>query len=249
MLFQIQINKARRLNVENTMTFRELQDYKCDKCDGSGWLYVKHGDSTVARVCECMNLKANAYNIQKSGLAEVIDRMTFATFRAKEDWQIKLLHKAQEYCDNLLSGGTAWLMICGQIGSGKTHLATAIMRDALFSGFDAKYVLWRDAALGLKRVQLDDEQYSERLESLINPNVLYIDDFFKGAITDADKNVAYDIVNGRYMRNRPMIITCEKTFSEIMAIDEAIGSRIKQMTGDYYIEIGPDVRKNQRMRK
>jgi DNA replication protein DnaC len=193
-----------------------------------------------------MQKRVNLYNIKKSGLSGVIDRMTFATFQAKEDWQVKLFTQAQKYCEKLLEGGTEWLMICGQVGSGKTHLATAIMRDALFSGFDAKYVLWREAAMRLKRSALD-EDYTEKLDELIKPNVLYIDDFFKGNITDADKNVAYDIINGRYMQNRPTIITCEKTLKQIMEIDEAVGSRILQMTDGNYFEIAQDVKKNKRI--
>lgn len=230
----------------NTQTFRELQDFECANCT-EGWRREKRGDTTVAVMCDCMQKRVNLFNIKKSGLVPVIDRMTFSTFQAKSDWQTKIVSSAMAYSEKLLEGCADWLMICGQVGSGKTHLATAIMRDALFSGINAKYVLWREAALGLKRCQLDDAEYSDRLDALIKPNVLYIDDFFKGAVTEADKNVAYDIINGRYMQNRPTIITCEKTMTQIMEIDEAIGSRIFQMANGNYFEIGPDVGKNQRV--
>lgn len=229
----------------NTQTYKELQDFRCDKCD-SGWIREKRGDCTVVVACDCMQKRVNLFNIKKSGLALVIDRMTFATFQAKEDWQIKLLSQTRAYSEKLLEGCADWLMICGQIGSGKTHIATAIMGDALFSGFAAKYVLWRETAMNLKRSALD-EDYIQKLDELISPNILYIDDFFKGNITDADKNVAYDIINGRYMQNRPTIITCEKTLSQIMEIDEAIGSRILQMTNGNYFEISQDLKKNKRL--
>ncbi len=67
--------------------------------------------------------------------------------------------------------------------------------------------------------------------------VLLIDDLFKGSITSSDLNVIFEIVNHRYFNNLPMIISSEKRRDELIKIDEAIGSRILEMCGDYSVEL------------
>ena len=51
----------------------------------------------------------------------------------------------------------------------------------------------------------------------------------KGRTTDADTNILYEIVNYRYMHNKPMIISTEKSPATLVDFDEAVGSRILEM--------------------
>lgn len=236
-------------------TYQMLREYKCDKCDGSGWISVPKGDTTVARRCGCLAVKQSVWNIEHSGLADQIDEQTFAAFQTKQQWQEVIKSGAQQYAKSILNGGKEWMMICGQVGSGKTHLATAVMGELMLRGKRALYVTWRDVARELKTHQFDEDDFDAAMSRLIKPDILYIDDFFKGGkvladgsiqITDGDKNFAYDIINGRYIRDKATIITCEKTCAEIMAIDEAIGSRIYQKTKTFYLEISKDAKKNVR---
>jgi DNA replication protein DnaC len=207
-------------------------------------MYGDGSATTMAKECECQQRRVNLWNIEHSGLVDVIDSLTFDSFCDKEPWQKTLKTGALHYLELLRNGGKHWMMISGQVGSGKTHLATAVMRELLFDGRKALYTTWRDIARFLKSYQLDGEGYDGAFSKMMRPDVLYIDDFLKGNITDGDKNVAYDIIDGRYKRNRATIITCEKIHAEIAAVDEAVGSRIAQKTGEFYFDIGRDGNKN-----
>ena len=83
--------------------------------------------------------------------------------------------------------------------------------------------------------------------------VLYIDDLFKTEQgknpTTADINVAFEILNYRY-RNPQLItlISSEKTIQELVRIDEAVGSRIFEMSRDFCVNIGKDIKKNYRLK-
>ena len=45
----------------------------------------------------------------------------------------------------------------------------------------------------------------------------------------------YEIVNYRYMNQLPMIISTEKSLKELIQFDEAIGSRIIEMSREHVV--------------
>ncbi|MCH1960051.1 hypothetical protein [Romboutsia hominis] len=70
-----------------------------------------------------------------------------------------------------------------------------------------------------------------------NARVLLIDDLFKGRISDSDVNIIFEIVNHRYFNNLPIIVSSEKSVDELIGIDEAIGSRLIEMSKNYLVKI------------
>ena len=66
----------------------------------------------------------------------------------------------------------------------------------------------------------------------------------------ADINIAFEILNARYQdKDLITIISSEKVIKELLTIDEAIGSRIYEMTGDYCVQLNNNERMNMRMRE
>ena len=85
----------------------------------------------------------------------------------------------------------------------------------------------------------DAEAYAEAMQPMKTVRALYIDDFLKGSVTDADKNIAFDLLNARYITPDAItIISTELTIDRILSWDEAIGSRINQRAKDYMLNIG-----------
>ena len=83
---------------------------------------------------------------------------------------------------------------------------------------------------------------------LKNTGLLFIDDFFRKPPTEVDKAKMFDIINFRYLNNKPCIFSSEKSLPEILNIDEAIGSRIFEMAKKFNVEIGKDMKKNYRLK-
>ena len=96
---------------------------------------------------------------------------------------------------------------------------------------------YRDVIMRLKQNVMNEEGYEKIMSRYKNCRVLLIDDLFKGSVTASDINIVFEIVNHRYFNNLPMIISTEKKIDELLKIDEAIGSRILEMCGDYNIEL------------
>lgn len=221
--------KAERYNAEPG----SLTGYDCKECLNRGDFMEASGNGTYFRECKCMAIRRGKRRMQKSGLSSLLNDYTLEKFKTQEKWQSAAKEKAIAY----LSGDkNEWFVASGCVGSGKSHLCTAICKELMISGCDVQYMLWRDMGARLKASVNDREAYQKMIEPLKNANALYIDDFWKGAsVTDGDINLAFEILNHRYISGRRTIISTEKSIEKILNIDEATGSRIYQRSKGYYL--------------
>lgn len=128
------------------------------------------------------------------------------------------------------------ILFSGQVGAGKTHLGIAIIQELIQKGIAVSYMPYRTAVTKLKQNIVNDEAvYEKELNQYRKARVLFIDDFLKGKITESDINMMYEIVNYRYMNQLPMIISTEKSLKELIQFDEAIGSRIIEMSREHVV--------------
>lgn len=228
----------------------ELTGYDCAKCLNRGYNYhVGKNGEIGTRECECMIQRRNMGRIRRSGLEEAMNRYTFDLWECKEDWQQSAKDAALHYADC----GKGGFLVYGQVGSGKTHICTAICAELMKSGNEVRYMLWRDVSVQAKARINNEDDYDEIVKPLKRVKVLYIDDFFKTgkgqSPTVADVNLAFEILNNRYnSRDSTMtIISTERTIQELLEIDEAVGSRIYDLCRDYILDFSG--KKNWRLMK
>ena len=221
----------------------------CPICGGLGLEKVVIDGNDYYKLCRCTIQQINLERLKASGLERQIQQCTFDNFTTAEDWQKRMLDKAKKYAAEPKG---KWLYIGGQVGSGKTHLCTAVVGKLINDGYRARYITWRDEAMRLKMAICDDYEYSRLINPLKSVDVLYIDDLFKTEAgkqpTSADINLAFELLNYRYINRLMTIISCERFISELLDIDEAIGSRISEMSKGCKIEIVRDRERNYRMR-
>ena len=220
----------------------KLTGYDCPKCRNKGYIAkVIDGEAHLVD-CECAAIRKSLRMIEKSGLKSVLDRYTFDRYQTPEAWQREAKRQAENYARN----PKGWFVALGKVGAGKTHLCTAICGEILKRGVGVKYMLWRDEVVKLKAVVNDDNEYDRLIYPLKTISCLYIDDLFKGKITEADINIAFEIINSRYNdEDKLTIISSEKDIDDLLDIDEAIGSRIYERSKGNYIRVRGD--KNWRM--
>lgn len=234
-------------------TSGNLTGYDCPECKNRGYHVIPREDGSIStRDCECMKIRRCVWEMEKSGLKNIIKEKTFETYADAEPWQKAIKAGAHAYADTL----EGWLLFCGQSGSGKTHLCTAVCRHRLLSGDEVRYMPWRDKVAELKAMSLDSERRGEIISGYKTAQILYIDDLYKvGRATDgssnptgADVSLAFEIINHRYINHLPTIISTEKTPQELVEIDEATGSRIIEMAGGNVYSISRDQKRNYRLR-
>lgn len=213
---------------------KTIDEYKCNKC--RDMLFIIQDDGT-AKECECRALRIAEEKLRASGVSEEFRKKTFDNFNYKKSNEIMESYiKAKSYFknfDTIRDSRENSIMFLGQVGSGKTHLAIAISNLLLDRGIGVIYMPYRDSITNLKQSIRDEENYQREINKYKNAQVLMVDDLLKGKITESDINIMYEIINYRYFKNLPIIITCEKTVNEIIEIDEAIGSRLFEMSKKY----------------
>lgn len=238
----------------------EYDGHNCEVCKNKGYLFKPNlylgTYDVVQSPCKCQKVRKAIRALNRSGLADVVHDFTFDKYVDTEDWQKGVKDKAKRYLTSLAECDYGWFFFGGATGSGKTHICTAVSISLLKQGKEIKYMLWRDDASRLKAM-VNDEEYVDEIQKYKTVDVLYIDDLFKtgksekqGAQrpTQGDINLAFEILNARYIQKKPTIISSESTLVDLIDIDEAIAGRIKQRSGDYCINIAPDRNKNYRLK-
>ena len=129
------------------------------------------------------------------------------------------------------------IMFLGQVGSGKTHLSMAICNELMDRGVSIIYMGYRDAITSIKQNMLDSVYYNKVMNRYKNARVLFVDDLFKGKITDSDINIMFELINHRYFNNLPVIISSECGVDRLLGIDEAWGSRLVEMSKGRIVEL------------
>lgn len=235
----------------------KLTDYNCPKCKNKGVLYIAKNSEflgnnsweMVSRNCECLKIRDEIRRINQSGLSNLIKTKTFKSYKCCEDWQNHISITARHYANN----PEGWFYIGGQSGCGKTHICTAIVGELLKKGQAVKYMVWQDDITTIRQVVNSDQTAFEALmKQFKEADVLYIDDFFKTKsgekLSKSDVNLTFMIINYRYNKNLPTIISSDISVHAVADIDEPLGSRIIEKCGKRVIYISPDKFKNYRLR-
>ena len=214
-------------------TVGSMTDVDCPICKNKGYIVRQENGVLFSRKCKCMVDRSNLRRIERSGLSDQLTYCTFDTYETPHEWQKQALFKAKTFTEE----AGKWFYIGGTSGSGKTHLCTAIAGWFIERGKETRYLQWRSDIPKLKALVNDREAYEHNFGEFATAQVLYIDDFFKGNITEADINIAYELINARYInRGGITIISSEKSLEDLLNIDEAIGGRIVERSRGYAIK-------------
>lgn len=191
--------------------------------------------------CKCLEMDKVNRLWRSSGInTEDLDK----SFKNFETWNKKskeMKDKATNYYmrfNNIKSERRNSIMFCGNPGSGKTHMALALANNFLKkNGIRVVYMPYRDIVTKLKQNMIDEEYYKKTLGKYQTAEILLIDDLFKGKINETDINIMFELINHRYLNRLPMIISTEFTVEKLLSFDEAIGSRLYEMSKDFIVEI------------
>lgn len=223
----------------------KLEGYDCPECLNKGYIAKIINGYEVMAECKCMKTRRTLKRIKQSGLEKQLKSCTFKNFQTGSEWQRRMKDAAAEF----VKSDSIGFFIGGQSGCGKTHICTAIIGNFIKQGLSARYFVWREDSTILKAM-VNDREYTERINEFKTADVLYIDDLFKQKdVKDADIKLAFELIDYRLRQQLKTVISTELDEDALIECDEALASRIMQISRGFRMLIPYDRKKNYRLRK
>lgn len=219
---------------------RPPKEYKCQVCRDQGYYNDENGYLTR---CQCETERIAAERLKRQGFKA--GEMTLNKFSVDDEISLKMKAAAGRYLKEYPNAGS--LAVMGQVGAGKTHLIVGLAQELMNAGHDVVYMPFVDMMIQLRQTIFNADEYGRIMSGLKHCGLLVIDDFLKGNQLPNDLSIVFELINYRYLNKKPIVVSSEKLISEITDIDEALGSRILEMTRGNRVQIMKDDKKNRRL--
>lgn len=144
--------------------------------------------------------------------------------------EMRLLAWIRRYVD---TGTAPDLMLRGPVGSGKTHASIAVLRQVGYAMAERgrRVSLARTSHPDFNQAMRPnaDESHLRALEGFQEVDLLVFDDLGAGKVTDWTEDTLYRLIDTRYARQLPTIVTTNMDAREFRdAMDERIVSRLAE---------------------
>ena len=161
--------------------------------------------------------------------------------------------KIASYCEKyaqMFTMDSPSILMLGATGLGKTHLSLAIAKEATKKGYQVLYCTAQDVLRNIEREHFSrDNTDDQTLQTVLNTDLLVLDDLGAEFPTSFSSAAVYNIVNTRLSFGRPTIISTNLTSQELESrYSERVVSRL--LTQYTYLRfVGEDVRQIKRRMK
>lgn len=144
------------------------------------------------------------------------------------DFEAPLIGKVLAW---LRQSNTAGLRLFGPVGTGKTHLAVAIVRHREEQNKTAKFHRFASVYRDCRECYAKNLGEREVLGDLFTTPFLVLDDLGAGGLTDFERRTTLDILDERILGKLPTVITTNWDLDQIAKLmDDRISSRLSGFT-------------------
>lgn len=198
--------------------YTEVQ-YFCKKCSDTGFI-------DGVKTCSCLKEELLTENIKSSGIGTLIESQSFDNFKpdiyrdSPEFFENarQNLEKARDYAKKFDKNGLNLFMF-GQTGTGKTHISTAIAKEAITRGFDVVYDSAQNIISDFETDHFRSGYGSAEPKSTkyLECDLLIIDDLGAEFSTQFSLSCLYNLLNTRLNKRLATVISTNLGLHEIRA--------------------------------
>lgn len=140
---------------------------------------------------------------------------------------INEMRSVKQQCERYAAKPRGWLILSGQRGSGKTHLAYATAKRAIGNGVST-FCHSVPELLDMLRSGYNDGSFDSTMNDLKNVELLVLDDLGAQANTDWTAEKLFEIIDARTRRLLPTVLTTNANLDDDKCgIDLRILSRLR----------------------
>lgn len=187
----------------------------CELCGGTGWKIVERSGLSGAERCECAAVARARTLHEKSGIPPNFAHATLENFQIPQDNPIArtglgtVSLQVRSFVREFPAPDHSGLLLVGEPGTGKTHLAVAALKALLDKGYEGLFFDYQNL---LDRIRASFDRASgasdkEAYRSAMDAEVLLLDDLGAHRVTDWVEDTVTSIITYRCNHRKPLIAT------------------------------------------
>lgn len=205
---------------------------KCPKCAVEHLEETKRKEREANEAAQKLRIETSVNNFERCIPAR-FKHATLENYMADTPQKQEKLSAFQRYSaafGNKIQETGGGLILTGNPGTGKTHLSIGLGRELASVGWHVAYVNLTNLIRRIRSTWTDETQSEDEIiRRLQDLNLLIIDEVGAQTGSDNERNIIFEIVNGRYEQVKPTIIISNYSVKEVADfISERSVDRITQ---------------------
>ncbi|HWZ31948.1 MAG TPA: ATP-binding protein [Bryobacteraceae bacterium] len=192
-----------------------MADPNCPHCAGTGWKIVERSGMSGAARCDCASFGRNDGLVEAARIPSNYERATLDSFVLPPDNPTArtglgiALRQAMGFARDFPAVTPPGLLLVGEPGTGKTHLAVGVVKALLEKGHECVFFDYKNL---LDRIRSSYDSSSGTTDravygTALDADVLLLDDLGAHRVTEWVEDTVTSIITYRCNNRKPLIAT------------------------------------------